>query len=62
MKNYENYISKSEIEKIHEYTLRILSEIGIKFEHEGALTLFKNTAQGSKTKPYLSPSPFLTRF
>lgn len=41
MKKYEQYVSKEKIDKIHEYTLRILSEIGIKFENKEALELFR---------------------
>lgn len=42
MKSYEKYISKQEIEKIHEQTLRILSEVGVKFENQEALEAFKD--------------------
>ncbi|MDO5431454.1 trimethylamine methyltransferase family protein [Eubacterium sp.] len=59
MKNYENYISKSEIEKIHEYTLRILSEIGIKFEHEGALSLFKKHGARVENETVFIPESLL---
>ena len=41
MKSYEKYISKQGIEKIHEQTLRILSEVGVKFENQEALEVFK---------------------
>ena len=41
MKSYERFISREEIEKIHEYSLKILSEIGMRFEHEGALEVFR---------------------
>lgn len=41
MKAYEQYISKASVEKIHENTLRILSEIGVNFENERALEVFK---------------------
>lgn len=32
MKTYEKYISKEVVEKIHENTLRILSEVGVKYK------------------------------
>lgn len=41
MKAYERYISKESIASIHEHTLKILSEVGVKFEHEEVLELFK---------------------
>lgn len=33
MKAYENYVSKSDIQAIHEESLKILAEVGVKFEH-----------------------------
>ena len=42
MKFYEHYISKEAIEKIHEHTLTILNEVGVKFENEDALNVFKS--------------------
>ena len=47
MKSYERYISKDGIQKIHENTLRILSEVGIRFENERVLDIFKK--HGAKT-------------
>ena len=41
MKAYEKYISKEDIEKIHAHTLTILKKVGVKFEHEEALSVFK---------------------
>ena len=41
MQNYEKYISKKDVQKIHEYSLKILKEVGVKFEHPEALELFK---------------------
>ena len=41
MKAYERFISKQEIENIHEHTLKILKEVGVKFEHEEALDIFR---------------------
>lgn len=41
MKNYEHYVSKADIEAIHENSLRILSEVGVNFEHEKALEVFR---------------------
>ena len=42
MKSYEKYISKDNIEKIHEKTLYILENIGILVEHEKAREMLKN--------------------
>ena len=41
MKPYERFISKKNIQTIHEESVKILSEIGVKFEHERAIELFK---------------------
>lgn len=41
MEPYEKYISKQDIESIHEHTLKVLSDVGVKFEHEEVLELFK---------------------
>lgn len=38
---YDKYISKAEIELIHEYTLKILSEVGVVIESDYAAELFK---------------------
>jgi len=42
MKSYEQYVSKDDVKRIHENTLRILSEVGVKFESQRALEIFKN--------------------
>jgi Trimethylamine:corrinoid methyltransferase len=42
MKPYEKYVSKSDLQVIHEESLRILSEVGIKFEHPEILDIFKS--------------------
>ena len=47
MKSYEKYISKDSVQKIHENTLRILSEVGVRFENERVLEIFKS--HGAKT-------------
>lgn len=41
MKNYERFISKESIERIHEKTLYILENVGIQIEHAEAWALFK---------------------
>ncbi|MEG0378743.1 MAG: trimethylamine methyltransferase family protein, partial [Eubacterium sp.] len=41
MKAYERYIKKEDVDRIHENTLRILSEVGVNFESERALEIFK---------------------
>ncbi|NTW71353.1 MAG: hypothetical protein HGA49_03835 [Eubacteriaceae bacterium] len=41
MKAYEQFISKNDIEKLHENVVRILSEVGVIFENPRALELFK---------------------
>lgn len=41
MKAYEFFISKNDVERIHENVIRILSEVGVKFENEKALNIFK---------------------
>lgn len=43
MKSYERIISKTDIENIHELSLRILSSIGIQFEHPEALQILKSS-------------------
>ena len=42
MKAYDRYISKQDIMRIHENTLRILENIGVDFENEKALDLFRS--------------------
>ena len=41
MNFYEKYISKEAVEEIHACTLRILSEVGVRFESEKALEVFR---------------------
>lgn len=41
MKKYERFIAKEDIELIHENTIRILENVGVKFEHEEALEIFR---------------------
>lgn len=41
MKAYEKYVSKSDIQTIHEESLKILAEVGVKFEHPEILEVFK---------------------
>lgn len=47
MKSYEKFISRDEVALVHETSLRILKDIGIKFEHPRALEIFKR--HGAKT-------------
>ncbi len=42
MKSYEKFISKEEIKKIHENSLRIMEEVGVVFENERAREIFKD--------------------
>lgn len=42
MKSYEKFISKEEIKKIHENSLRVLEEVGVVIENERALKIFKD--------------------
>ncbi|MEG0378170.1 MAG: trimethylamine methyltransferase family protein [Eubacterium sp.] len=41
MKKYEAFISKEDVEMIHENSMRILENTGVKFEDEEALALFR---------------------
>lgn len=41
MKAYENYVSKSDVQAIHEESLKILAEVGVKFEHPEILEVFR---------------------
>lgn len=41
MKSYERFISKEDIQKIHENTVKILENVGVNFENERALSVFK---------------------
>lgn len=43
MKSYEKYVSKENINAIHEASLKILSTSGVIFEHDGALELLKKS-------------------
>lgn len=38
------FISEKEVEHIHAMSLRVLSEIGVAFEHEEVLEVFRKTA------------------
>ena len=52
-KFYENYISTRDVELLHEYTLKVLKEVGVSFNCEEALDIFKNhgaTVEGSIVK------------
>lgn len=46
MKKYEQFIAKEDIELIHENTIRILENVGVKFEHEEALEIFRKHGIG----------------
>ncbi|MEG0496069.1 MAG: trimethylamine methyltransferase family protein [Eubacterium sp.] len=41
MKSYEKYVSKDEVQKIHEESLKVLANVGINFEHPEILDIFK---------------------
>lgn len=41
MKSYEKFVIKEDIFKIHAESMRILAEVGVMFEHPGALAVFK---------------------
>ncbi|MBA2232326.1 trimethylamine methyltransferase family protein, partial [Escherichia coli] len=41
MKSYEKFITKDDILKIHNESMRILAEVGVKFEHPEVLDIFK---------------------
>ncbi|MEG1620113.1 MAG: trimethylamine methyltransferase family protein [Eubacterium sp.] len=41
MKKYGQYVSEEDIKRIHQESLKILSEVGVRFEHPKALALFK---------------------
>lgn len=40
-KKYSHYVSQETIEKIHENSLVLLEEVGVLFENERALALFR---------------------
>lgn len=48
MKAYERFISKSQIEELHEQTLRVMQEVGICIENEEARMMLK--AKGAKVE------------
>ena len=50
MKPYEKYVSKEAIQIIHEESLRILNEVGVKFEHPEILEIFKNHGARNRRK------------
>ncbi|MEG0378829.1 MAG: trimethylamine methyltransferase family protein, partial [Eubacterium sp.] len=41
MKKYSQYVSREQVQQIHEESMKILGEVGVKFEHPKALELFK---------------------
>lgn len=41
MKSYEKFVNSEDIGKIHAESMRILAEVGVKFEHPGVLEVFK---------------------
>ncbi len=41
MKPYEKYIKKENVEKIHKISMDILENVGVKFEDESILEVFK---------------------
>ncbi len=50
---YENYISTRDVELLHEYSLKVLSEVGVSFASEEALETFKKhgaTVEGNIVK------------
>ena len=52
-KFYENYVSTRDVELLHEYTLKVLKEVGVSFNCEEALDIFKKhgaTVEGSIVK------------
>ena len=42
MKSYEKFISKEEIKKIHENSLKVLEDVGVMIENERARKIFKD--------------------
>lgn len=52
-KFYENYVSSRDVELLHEYTLKVLENVGVSFNCEEALEIFKThgaTVEGSTVK------------
>lgn len=50
---YENYVSTRDVELLHEYSLKILKEIGVSFNSEEALDIFRKhgaTVEGNIVK------------
>jgi len=41
MKSYEKFVSKSDVDSIHQHTLDILKNVGMKFENPEALEIFR---------------------
>ncbi|MEG0377224.1 MAG: trimethylamine methyltransferase family protein, partial [Eubacterium sp.] len=41
MKKYEQYVCAEDVKRIHNESLKILAEVGVRFEHPKALALFK---------------------
>ena len=50
---YDKYVSTRDVELLHEYSLRVLKEVGVSFDCEEALEIFKKhgaTVEGSIVK------------
>jgi trimethylamine--corrinoid protein Co-methyltransferase len=50
---YQNYVSTRDVELLHEYSLRVLKEVGVSFASEEALKIFKEhgaTVEGNIVK------------
>jgi trimethylamine--corrinoid protein Co-methyltransferase len=50
---YENYVSTRDVEVLHEYSLKVLSDVGVSFKCEEALEIFKKhgaTVEGDIVK------------
>ncbi len=50
---YEKYVSTSDVELLHEYSLKVLKEVGVSFASEEALAIFKKhgaTVEGNIVK------------
>ena len=51
MKSYEKYISKEDVQKIHETSLKVLAEVGVIFEHPEIIELFKRQSDLWRWRP-----------
>ena len=50
---YEKYVSTSDVELLHEYSLKVMQEVGVSFASEEALEIFKKhgaTVEGNIVK------------